>query len=138
MKEELAKGLEPIETMLKSLNVSSVFGQPVKEGEATVIPVARVSYLFGAGSGYGQGMQQGAAEEGSQAVESGEAPASGEGGGSGGGGVGMARPVGYIHLDAEGARFEPIMDQTRISLYGITFVMWSVFWIAKTIRAFAR
>jgi uncharacterized spore protein YtfJ len=126
--EELSKGIEPIEEMLKSLNVKSVFGEPIKEGEVTVIPVARVSYMFGAGAGSGRG--QGGPEGGEGAA------GSGEGAGSGGGGAGMARPVGYIRIGAEGVTFEPTVDATRISLYGISFVMWSVFWIAKTVRAF--
>ena len=137
MNEELTKGLEPIETMLKSLNVNSVFGQPIKEGDATIIPVARVSYMFGAGSGYGRGPTQGPAEEG-ETSETAEAAETGEGGGSGGGGAGMARPVGYIQIDSQGVHFEPTVDATRISLYGITFVMWAVFWITKTVRAFVR
>jgi uncharacterized spore protein YtfJ len=130
MDEELSKGIEPIEEMLKSLNVNSVFGAPIKEGEVTIIPVARVSYMFGAGAGYGRGPgeSEGKGEE--------EAAGSGEGAGSGGGGAGMARPVGYIRIGADGAAFEPTVDATRISLCGIGLWMWLVFWITKTVRAF--
>ena len=134
MNEDLTKGLEPIETMLKSLNVNSVFGQPIKEGDTTIIPVARVSYMFGAGSGYGRGPAQEPAKEG----ETAEAAETGEGGGSGGGGAGMARPVGYIQVDSQGVHFEPTVDATRSSLYGTTFAMWAVFWITKTVRTFVR
>jgi uncharacterized spore protein YtfJ len=130
MSEELSKGIEPIEEMLKSLNVNSAFGAPIKEGEVTIIPVARVSYMFGAGvgSGRGQGEPEGEGAE--------KTATSGEGAGSGGGGAGMARPVGYIRIGTDGAAFEPTVDATRISLCGIGLVMWSVFWIAATVRAF--
>ena len=62
----------------------------------------------------------------------------GEGGGSGGGGGGRAKPVGYIRLDADGAHFESIQDESRIALAGIAMVAWAIFWITATIRAFVK
>jgi uncharacterized spore protein YtfJ len=130
MDSALTKGLEPIENMLKSLNVNAVFGQPVQEGGVTIIPVAQVGYTFGAGVGYGRSAEE--APGGSGAGEE-----AGSGAGSGGGGMGRARPVGFIRIAPDGVTYEPIMDPQRISLFGIAMVMWNIFWITATVRAFA-
>ena len=72
-----------------------VYGKPVKVGDRTVIPVARV---FSAGGfGFGSGS---------------ETPAS-QGEGGGGGGVVDARPVGFIEIGNDGTRFEAIPDPDR-------------------------
>ncbi len=72
------------------------FGEPVVAREHTVIPVARVRLSGGGGWGSGGG-------------------ADGEGGGGGGGGGGHldATPVGFIVVDAAGARYEAIPDPER-------------------------
>jgi uncharacterized spore protein YtfJ len=125
----------PIEDMLKRLNASSVFGEPTREGATTVIPVAEVMYGFGAGGGYGKPAAGETAEAGEEAAATAGA---GEGGGSGGGGGGRAKPLGYIRLDADGAHFDPIQDQSRIALAGIAMVAWAIFWVTATIRAFVK
>jgi len=130
MDSALTKGLEPIENMLKSLNVDAVFGKPVQQGDVTIIPVAQVGYTFGAGAGYGRSAEE--APGGSGAGE-----VAGSGAGSGGGGMGRARPVGFIRIAPDGVTYEPIMDPQRISLFGIAMVMWNIFWITATVRAFA-
>jgi len=121
--------LQPIEEMLERLTVAATFGEPMKEGEVTLIPVASVAYGFGYGYGSGRGHE--ADEAGVEAEKS-------EAHGAGGGGGGMARPLGFIRVDANGAQYEPMMDMTRISIAGILLSAWSVFWIAKTIRALAQ
>jgi uncharacterized spore protein YtfJ len=126
----LTQVIEPIENMMKRLTVNTVFGEPLKEGDQTVIPVASVSYAFGFGAGYGSG-QSPAAEEGQPANV-------GEGGGSGAGAMGKAKPEGVLRITAEGVHFEPAMDEKAVALAGIAMVAWIVFWIAATVRAFAR
>ena len=69
-------------------NVQAVFGEPIQQGEVTVVPVARVRWGVGLGSGNG-----------------GEA---GPGSGSGGGGGAAAEPVGYLEIRTSGAVFQPI------------------------------
>jgi uncharacterized spore protein YtfJ len=132
MNETPAPVIEPIENMMKKLNVSAVFGEPVREGNTTVIPVAKVFYGFGYGSGYGRGGKPGAEE--SQEPQ----PDAGEGGGSGGGAGGQAKPMGFVRIDAEGVRYEPFVDPTRISIAGLLLSAWSVFWITMTVRAFTQ
>ena len=72
-----------------------VYGKPVKTGDLTVIPVARVFTAGGFGFGTGS-----------------DGPAStGEGGG--GGGVVDARPIGFIEVEKAGSRFVAIPDPDR-------------------------
>jgi uncharacterized spore protein YtfJ len=128
--KDLAQVIEPVENMMKRLNVNTVFGEPIKEGDQTVIPVASVSYAFGFGAGYGSGQ--------SKSEEEGQPPNVGEGAGSGAGAMGKAKPQGVLRITAEGVHFEPTMDPKTIALAGIAMVAWNVFWVAATVRAFAR
>jgi uncharacterized spore protein YtfJ len=73
------------------------YGEPVREGERTVIPVSRVRVA--GGWGFGRSDQaKGAAQPGS---------------GGGGGGSLDAHPAGFIELGPEGARFHEIPDPER-------------------------
>ncbi len=128
MDNPMTASIEPIEDMLKRLNVGAVFGEPIKEGDATILPVASVSYGFGYGAGRGRSPA---------AADVPEATA-GEGEGGGGGGAGKATPQGVIRITPDGVKFEPVPDVTRISLAGILLSAWSVFWITMTVRAFVR
>jgi uncharacterized spore protein YtfJ len=65
------------------------YGDPVRNGDRVVVPVARVSTAVG--GGFGSGRPQ-------------------EGGGGGGGGWVEAAPVGFIDVGPDGARFQPIPD----------------------------
>ena len=69
-----------------------VYGKPVRNGDVTVIPVAKVSGGLGFGYGFGTGDGE-------------------EGGGGGGGGSSLnAKPVGYVEITPQGARFKRIVD----------------------------
>ena len=68
-------------------SVDTVFGPPVKRGDLSVIPVARVRW--GVGGGAGSSETEGAT-------------------GSGGGGGLVADPVGYLEVGPSGAAFRPI------------------------------
>ena len=131
MDEKTDVALERIDEMLKKLNVNAVFGPPYQEGDVTLIPVASVGYAFGYGSGSGR---MSSASSGTEAGPCGP----GEGSGQGGGGGGRARPMGYIRVSPDGVSYEPIMDNGRISMLGIGMIMWNVFWITMTIRAFVK
>ena len=130
MEFNLSTVTEPIENMMKRLTVNSVFGEPIKEGDQTVIPVAQVSYGFGFGAGWGSGA--------TEAAEEGQPANAGEGGGHGGGATGKARPVGALRITADSVHFEPVMDPKVVALAGIAMVAWNVFWIAATVRAFTK
>lgn len=96
------------------VNVQAVFGEPIKRGELTVVPVARVRWGFGGGSGQGSGEQ-------------------GSGSGSGGGGGGMADPIGYLLIEPSGATFEPIRAPLSTPL-----ILAAGFSAALLVRAVAR
>ena len=131
MDEKTDVALERIDEMLERMSVNAVFGQPLREGDVTLIPVASVGYAIGYGSGSGR-------MTGSASGTGGEPCGPGEGSGQGGGGGGRARPLGYIRISPDKVAFEPIMDTGRISVLGIAMVMWNVFWITATIRAFTK
>ena len=122
-----SNAIEPIEKLFEKLKVDAVFGEPIKEGDVTLIPVADV----GVGFGFGTGQNRAAEQEGGEAESS-------RGMGGGGGGGGKASPRGYIKITPDGVTFESTMDENRVALAGIAMSAWAVFWIAAAIRAFAR
>lgn len=129
MDQKIEMSADAIQQMLRQMGTASVFGEAVREGGSTIIPVASVMYGFGTGSGSGPVPNQAAG-----------APVDAQmmGSGGGGGGGGRAQPVGYIRIDGEGVRFEPIFNQNVVPVAGIAMVAWTVFWITATIRAFVK
>jgi uncharacterized spore protein YtfJ len=115
------------------LGAHSVFGEPTREQDAVVIPVAQVVFGFGYGGGYGSGPAKPGGEEGT-----GAAPEAAEGGGGGAGAGGRATPRGYIRITPEGVKYEPIQNEAVIPVAGILMVAWSVFWITATVRYIAK
>ncbi|MEV0198936.1 spore germination protein GerW family protein [Nonomuraea sp. NPDC050691] len=87
--------------------VRRVFGEPVRQGDVTVVPVARVA----GGGGGGEGRREGAEGE-----ESGT--------GSGGGYGYAAWPAGVYVIKNDDVRWQPAVDVTRIVVGGqIAFVV---------------
>jgi uncharacterized spore protein YtfJ len=87
------------ETLGSTATVRSVFGEPIHANGKTVVPVAKVSYAFGGGSGAGK---NGAHPE-----------RQGEGGG--GGGAVRAHPAGVLEITDTATRFVPFTDLTWIA-----------------------
>jgi uncharacterized spore protein YtfJ len=73
------------------------YGEPVREGERTIIPVTRVRVAGGWGFGRNPRRAKGLDP----------------GGGGGGGGSLDAQPAGFIELGPDGARFHEIADPDR-------------------------
>jgi uncharacterized spore protein YtfJ len=100
-------------------SVKAVFGEPTERGDVTVIPVARVRWGLGAGSGTGP-------------VSS--ATTNGENVGSGAGGGVMSDPMGYIEVRPSGATFVPLsspyVNPALVLAVGLA--------MGVVIRAFAR
>jgi uncharacterized spore protein YtfJ len=84
--QEILKNLG--ERLQSAASVKCVYGDPVVNGDRTVIPVARVRFGFGAGGQHTLG-------------------------GGGGGGV-QAEPVGVVEITAAGSAFRPFPDYRRI------------------------
>lgn len=95
---------------------SAVYGEPVTQGEYTVITASEVS--VGLGYGYGGGGGSGSPEVPEEDAE--EETAMGFGVGGGGGGGAAARPVAVIEIGPHGVRVEPVVDPTKIVLAALT------------------
>jgi len=96
------------ERMKNSARVDIVYGEERKIGDKTIIPIAVVAYMFGAGAGGGVAPH----ENGASSMTSG-------GGGGGGGGV-RVQPVGVLEVTGDDTRVIPVLDWTRIITTGIT------------------
>jgi uncharacterized spore protein YtfJ len=90
-------GNEMLEKLSESLGskatVKSVFGDPIRVGDKTVIPVAKVAYGFGGGFGAGP------TKNGNPKGE----------GGAGGGGV-RAYPAGALEITPKSTQFIPFTN----------------------------
>ncbi len=89
-----------------SSSAQSVFGSPVSAHNRTVIPVARVYFAYGGGTGPEVGGRHI-----DRVAEPDPQPALTSGGGAGG--IGFARPAGYIEISEEGSRFVPVAREWR-------------------------
>ena len=85
--------LHHLREMAQHIGAKSVYGEPVVNGDTTVVPVASVA--FGYGGGFGKNER-----------------ASGEGGGGGVGFRGI--PAGYIEISPAGTRFVPVHEKRKI------------------------
>ncbi len=132
MAESAAKVNAQVDELLRRMNAKAVFGEPVQQGNVTLIPVASVTYGFGTGQGWGRSPKT---KEGEAAAPEGEPS---EGAGAGGGGGGLVRPIGYIKIDENGAKWEPAMNITLVSLAGILMVAWNVFWVMRMITSVSK
>jgi uncharacterized spore protein YtfJ len=129
MSEPQNEIVKRIEETLDRLSIRAAFGEPVQQGEVTIIPVAQINLGFGFGHGSGGKAEPADGPTPPEATGDTAAP-----GGAGGGGGGGARPLGYIQFDTNGAHFEPILDITRMGMAGILMVGWAVFWFARALR----
>jgi uncharacterized spore protein YtfJ len=84
---------EVFRSIVEHAGAKSVFGQPVSVGGKTVVPVARIRYGFGGGSGQ--------REDGGQH-------------GHGGGGGLIAQPLGVYEIDQSQTRFIPITSNLTL------------------------
>ena len=96
----------------QNASVKNVYGEPVKAGEKTIIPVARIAY--GLGGGYGQATKnkQLKYDDNQKRLEG---P---DGEGAGGGGGLYAQPAGVYEITSARTRFIPA-NNTRPLLLGI-------------------
>ncbi len=95
-----------LDRFLDVAGVDKVFGEPIRHGEATIVPAAEVLSAMGFGFGFGRGSEASRHE--------------GGGGGGGGGGSITARPVAVVVASPEGVRVEPVVDVTKIALAALT------------------
>ena len=85
---------EALDRLLAVASAGAVFGQPITQGDTTIVPCSEVAAGIGLGGGTGYGPDsQGRGQTG--------------GGGSGGGGGARGRPVAAIVITPQGVRVEP-------------------------------
>jgi len=90
----------------RTFSVARAYGEPVRLGDETVVPVALVQYGFGGGGG--QGYRQGAGKKPDKDRSDGGGPARRGGEGGGGGGGGIVLPIGVLARGRNGrAVFRP-------------------------------
>lgn len=117
---------EVSENIEKTANVKTVFGDPIRFEHRTIIPVATVSVTGGGGGGFG---------------EEGKAKGKHPHGIGGGGGLHVeSKPVGYIEITDNEAKFVPTPDVTKMALRGILngIIAVGMFGLAFIIRSFKR
>jgi len=88
-----------VDHLRSTASVKTVYGEPVVIDGKTVIPVARVAYGFGGGSG---------------SKQQGENDAPAEGGGVGGGM--SAKPVGVVEVTSAETKFVPFGAKKRLAI----------------------
>jgi len=82
----------------KSGNVKALFGDPIREGGITLIPVANIKIRGGGGGGKGE-------------IEGKE-----NGKGFGMGMITVANPLGFIEIKDGEAKFNQIIDMTKVAI----------------------
>ncbi len=91
-----------------ALTVRRAFGEPIRQGDVTIVPVARV--VGGGGAGYGNGETE---------PSPGAEPLGPSSGAGGGGGFGIrVRPVGVYVIQGQQVTWKPAVDVNRIVLGG--------------------
>ncbi len=97
-----------LDRFLDVAGVDKVFGEPIRQGDTTIVPAAEVLTGMGFGFGFGRGS------------DGGEQPQHEGGGGGGGGGSVLARPVAVVVASPQGVRVEPVVDVTKVALAALT------------------
>lgn len=115
------QALDLLQKLTAVAKVDSVFGEPVAQGNYTVITASEGSVALG----FGHGLGGANAEAEAAGAAEGETPDSGReqsagGGGGGGGGAAHARPVAVIGIGPDGVTISPVLDRTKLGLAALT------------------
>jgi uncharacterized spore protein YtfJ len=110
MFSDVSDTLETIRSgIAERLSAHTAFGEPVQNGNVTVIPVAKVAMGFGAGGGIGEDAHHS------------DNGGSGGGIGGGGGGGGIVNPLGFIEVTDTGSRWVPLeAPPTELAIRALT------------------
>lgn len=112
-----------VEHLHVGASVKAVYGDPVQIDGKTVIPVAKVAYGFGGGTGTKRARAD-------KADKNGKEPAASEAGEGAGGGV-AAKPVGVVEISDDETKFVPFGQTKRLAWAavfgsGIGFVLGAI------------
>jgi len=125
MEQEIKRLLDTFDAMRNDAGVNACFGEPVMVEGKSVIPVAKIGYGFGVGTGQVPPWEDNRAE-----VPEKSLPA----GGGGGGGM-TSSPVGFIEVSEGETRVVPVLDQQKLVMVGLLVGAWSVFWLSRALAA---
>lgn len=100
------EGLTLLSKVTDAASPQAVFGEPVQQGDTTVITANSVNVGLGYGLGGFVLGRSGSEHDKRREVN----------GGGGGGGGSYARPVAVISISPDGVKVEPIIDVTKICL----------------------
>lgn len=112
---------QAMDRLLDVASAGAVFGQPITQGDTTVIPCSEVAAGMGLGSGNGYGPDNQGRQTG--------------GGGAGGGGGARGRPVAAIVITPQGVSVQPVLDVTRLALAGMVTGGFALAWLIRLMRA---
>ena len=121
--------LDSMKDIFAAARPGLVYGEPLQDGDRTVITASEV--VAGGGFGFGRGM--GATPE--QAASATNGAGAGGGGGGGGGGGSSARPVAIIVCGPDGVQVKPVLDVTKIALAALTAAGVALPMLARILRA---
>jgi uncharacterized spore protein YtfJ len=131
--ESINATVEPIRRMLEQTGTKAVFGEPIREGKVTVVPVAEATFLFGGGIGFYPSPPP---PDGTGGEDASMGGAGGGVDGAGGGYVGRAKPRGYIRISADGdVEYEALVDPMRLALGGMALSAGAVAIVLGIVRA---
>ena len=112
----------PVRVARDLLTVRRVFGEPIQQGDVTLVPVARVMGGSGYGDGDGEWRKPTAGDE------------TGTGSGSGGGFGVNVTPVGVYVVRGTDVTWQPAMDLNRTILGGQIVGALALLLIARALR----
>ncbi len=112
---------QAMDRLLDVASAGAVFGQPITQGDTTIIPCSEVAAGMGLGSGNGYGPDNQGRQTG--------------GGGAGGGGGARGRPVAAIVITPQGVSVQPVLDVTRLALAGMVTGGFALAWLIRLMRA---
>jgi len=98
MSSTIQEVLETVEKPLQQASVRNVYGEPINAQGKTIIPVAKIAYGFGGGSGKHHHL---------------DGKDKGDDNGAGGGGGMAALPWGYVEITSEQTRFVRFTEWKR-------------------------
>lgn len=117
--EKKTDNRSPIKTIFDKFannkDVTLIYGEPITYEKQCIVPVAKMNYSFGAGSGGETNIE----EDGDKTEDQGE----------GGGGHITVKPIGVYQMTASGVQFKPVSDMKptltifTFLILGMTFLL---------------
>ncbi len=124
---------DALRRMLDSVRPDAIFGSPVEREGVVIIPCSEVSTGFGmgGGSGFGPAATAPTASQTERTATTASGPSGG--GGLGGGGGAQGCPVAVIVVSQGEARVLPVVDVTKLLIFGLTTAGFVTLWLTQAL-----